>query len=76
LPFLDTNRPDFGDTQADPNGFKKIPTARKKIEVLARPHWHIWFCLPAHKPHPKAKPKEPNKRSDSRIPLKKIKTCE
>jgi hypothetical protein len=38
---------------------KKFQPHEKKIEVLARPHLHIWFCLPAHKTHPKAKPKEP-----------------
>lgn len=27
--FIDTNRPDFADTQADPNGFKNFPTAQK-----------------------------------------------
>lgn len=28
--FLDTNRPDFSDTQADPRGFKNFPTAHFK----------------------------------------------
>ena len=28
--FLDTNRPDFSDTQADPKGFKNFPTAHFK----------------------------------------------
>ena len=27
--FIDTNRPDFADTQVDPNGFKNFPTAQK-----------------------------------------------
>jgi hypothetical protein len=28
--LLDTNRPDFSDTQADPKGFKNFPTAHFK----------------------------------------------
>jgi len=56
--FLDTNRLDFDDTQADPNGFKNFSHHTKKLKFLCLPAL-AHLVLPDTQAQRFAKPKEP-----------------